>query len=83
MYSRVHTGSESIVGYLKSLLEKKICLLDYEKIRDEKDQMMIGSSKLAGAVGIFDSFRTIGEFLLLRRNLNTPFLFTGGSAYMH
>jgi hypothetical protein len=84
MYSRVHTGSDTIISYLKSLLERKITLVDYEKIRDEKDQMLIGSSKLAGMIGIFDMFRILGEFLLLSKNLNVgPFLSTGGSAYMH
>lgn len=52
-------------------------------MRDEKDNIIMGSSKLAGVVSMFDSFRVVGEFLLLRRNLNTPFLYTGGSAYMH
>jgi hypothetical protein len=83
MYSRVHTGAELIIPYLKALLDKKITLVDYEKIRNEKDEMIVGSSKLAGCVGMFNVFRMIGELLLLRRNMNTPFLYTGGSAYMH
>ena len=83
MYSRVHTGSDSIQPYLKALLDKKTNLIDYEKIRDEKDTMLIGSSKLAGIVGIFDMFRILGEYLLLRKSINTPFLYSGGSAYMH
>lgn len=32
---------------------------------------------------MFNIFRIVGELLLMRRNMNTPFLFTGGSAYMH
>jgi hypothetical protein len=83
MYTRVHTGSETIKPYLKSLLDNKICLLDYERIRDSNNEMLIGSSKLAGSVGMFNSFRLVGEFLLKRRNLNTPFLYTNGNAYMH
>lgn len=82
-YSRIHTGSEQIVPYLKHLLQHKVCLIDYEKIKDEKDNMLIGSSKLAGVVGIYNIFRLLGEFCLIRMNLNTPFLFSGGSAYMH
>ena len=57
--------------------------MDYEKIRDEKDKMIVGSSKLAGTVGMFDAFRLVGETLLIRNKMNTPFLYTGGSAYMH
>ena len=83
MYTRVHTGAELIVPYLKTLIDKKITLIDYEKIRNEKDEIVVGSSKLAGTVGMFNIFRILGEYLLLRENLNTPFLFTGGSAYMH
>ncbi|CDW88348.1 26s protease regulatory subunit 6b homolog [Stylonychia lemnae] len=83
MYTRVHTGAPGIVPYLKKLLEQKVTLVDYEKIRNEKDEILVGSSKLAGTVGMFNIFRQVGEYLLLRKNLNTPFLFTGGSAYMH
>jgi hypothetical protein len=79
----VHTGSETIVEYLKTLIDKKICLIDYEMIRDDKDNMLIGSSKLAGIVGIFNIFRVLGEFLLIRKRLNTSFMYSGGSAYMH
>ena len=45
--------------------------------------MIVGSSKLAGTVGMFNIFWMIGELLLMRKNMNTPFLYTGGSAYMH
>lgn len=83
MYSRVASGAAVIVPYLKKVLENKITIIDYERIRDDKDQMLVGSSKLAGSIGMFNTFRIIGEYLLLRRNMNTPFLYTGGSAYMH
>lgn len=84
IYSRIHTGSESIVDALRDCINKKICLLDYEMMRDpQTQQICVGSSKLAGTVGMFDVFRLVGELLLLQKNINTPFLFTGGSAYMH
>ena len=83
MYTRVHTGAPSIVNYLHGLLEKNVTLIDYEKIRGDRDQILVGSSKLAGTVGMFNIFRQVGEYLLIRKNINTPFLFTGGSAYMH
>lgn len=57
MYTRVHTGAAAIQPYLKALIEKNITLVDYEKIRNEKDEMLIGSSKLAGTVGMFNIFR--------------------------
>ena len=36
MYSRVASGIEAIRPYLREILRKKICLIDYERIRDEK-----------------------------------------------
>jgi len=83
MYSRVHTGAEIILPYLRTLLEKKITLIDMEMIRNDKGEMLVGSSKLAGTVGMFNIFRIVGESLLLRKKINTPFIYTGGSAYMH
>jgi alpha-aminoadipic semialdehyde synthase len=83
MYTRLATGNVTLSGYLKGLLEKRVTLIDYERIRDEKDRGLVGSSKLAGFIGAFNSFRVLGEFLLLRENINTPFLHIGGSAYMH
>ena len=83
MYTRVHTGAELIKPYLKKLLESSITLVDYEKIRNEKDEILVGSSKLAGFIGMFNAFRVLGEFLLIRKGINTPFLYMGGSAYMH
>jgi hypothetical protein len=43
----------------------------------------VGSSQLAGFVGAFNSFRILGEYLLLKKLINTSFLHIGGSAYMH
>ena len=83
MYSRLSSGSEALRPYLKALLDKKICLIDYERIRDETGRILVGSSKLAGFVGLFNAFRVLGEHLLLRKNINTSFLHIGGSAYMH
>lgn len=84
MYTRVHTGADLIIPYLKKLLESRITLVDMEKIRSvESDEMLVGSSKLAGVVGMFNSFRLVGELLLLRRGINSVLLHTGGSCYMH
>lgn len=83
MYTRVHTGAKHIASYFRELIEKNITLIDYERIRNPQNEILVGSSKLAGTVGMFNIFRIIGELVLLRENINTPFLFTGGSAYMH
>jgi hypothetical protein len=83
MYTRLATGAESLRPYLREIIEKRICIIDYERIRDGEGRSLVGSSKLAGFVGLFNAFRVMGELLLLRRNMNTPFLNIGGSAYMH
>ena len=83
MYSRLASGVQSLKEYAKVLKTKKACVIDYERIRDQNDQIIVGSSQLAGFVGAFNSFRILGEYLLLRKLINTPFLHMGGSAYMH
>jgi hypothetical protein len=37
MYSRLHTGADYLKPYLKTILDKKICVIDYERIRNDKD----------------------------------------------
>jgi hypothetical protein len=32
---------------------------------------------------MFNTFRYIGDYLLLIRKINTPFLYSNGNAYMH
>ena len=83
MYTSLHTGAEAVRPYLQAVLEKKICVIDYERIKNDSDQLVVGSSKLAGFVGMYDTFRVLGEFLLLRKKIYSPFLLSGGSAYMH
>jgi len=37
---------------------------------------------MAGTVDMFDIFRLLGEHLLIRKGIQTPFLYAGGSAHM-
>ena len=83
MYSRLASGAQSLKEYAKLIQAKQASVIDYERIRDENDQILVGSSQLAGFVGAFNSFRILGEYLLLRKLINTSFLHIGGSAYMH
>ncbi len=70
--------------YLNEILEKRVTLIDYEQIRDQTTgRALVGSNKLAGFIGMYNAFRVLGEFLLMRRGLNNSFLHIGGSAYMH
>ena len=83
MYSRLHTGHTDHKSYLNKLLTNKIGLIDYELIRSDDGKSIVGSSELAGFVGLFNTFRVLGEHLLLKKGINNPFLHLGGSAYMH
>lgn len=83
MYSRLASGAESLRPYLREVVDKKVTMIDYELIRDSQGKSLVGSSKLAGSIGMFNAFRVLGEFMLLRDKVNTPLLHIGGSAYMH
>lgn len=45
---------------LRSILDKKIRLIDYEVLRDENNQRIIGFGRYAGIVGCYNAFRTYG-----------------------
>jgi alpha-aminoadipic semialdehyde synthase len=69
---------------LDTMLEKKIRMVDYECIRENKEenpQRLVAFGRYAGIAGAFDFFRGIGEFML-ERGFQTPFLYVG-SSYMY
>lgn len=52
---------------LDAFLEKKIRMIDYECIRENKEEnpvRLVAFGRYAGIAGAFDFFRGIGEFLL-------------------
>lgn len=52
---------------LDAMLEKKIRQIDFECIREKKEdnpQRLVAFGRYAGIAGAFDFFRGIGEFLL-------------------
>ena len=56
MYTRIHTFNESTKPLLLSFIDKKCSLIDYECVRHESTKkMLIGSSRLAGKIGAFNS----------------------------
>lgn len=72
------------MGLLDAMLEKKIRLVDFECIREDKNenpQRLVAFGRYAGIAGAFDFFRGIGEFLL-QRGYQTPYLYVG-SSYMY
>lgn len=55
---------------LDAMLEKKIRQIDYECIRENKEQnpqRLVAFGRYAGIAGAFDFFRGIGEFLLQKK----------------
>jgi len=45
---------------LKTILDKKIRLVDYEVLKNEKGHRLIGFGRYAGIVGCYNGFRTFG-----------------------
>lgn len=70
--------------YLDKLLELNIRQIDFECIRENKEenpQRLVAFGRYAGIAGAFDFLRGIGEFLL-QKLYQTPFIFIG-SSYMY
>lgn len=63
---------------LDDILQKKITLIDYEKICDETGQRLVAFGKFAGISGAIDILSGLGNFLL-NRSLATPFINIGQS----
>lgn len=45
---------------LRAIMEKKITLIDYEVLKDDKGKRVIGFGRYAGIVGVFEGFRALG-----------------------
>jgi len=81
------------MGLLDTILQKNIRMIDYECIRENKEenpQRLVAFGRYAGTppfsyvlgiAGAFDFLRGVGEFML-QKKLQTPFIFLG-SAYMY
>ena len=84
-YGTIYTGDPTIQPYLEAILEKKIRAIEFEKIKEggrEEGMGLVGSSPLAGNIGVFNTIRGVGEMLLVKHGISTPMLHTG-AAYMH
>lgn len=69
---------------LDKMLEKKVRVVDFECIREAKDQnpqRLVAFGRYAGVAGAFDFIRGCGEFLL-QKKFQTPLVYLG-SAYMY
>jgi hypothetical protein len=81
MYSTLAQNSAAHKAYLSEVLRKRITIIDYEHIRDPAGKSLVGSSKLAGSIGLFNAFRAMGMHMLLRKGENNAFI--GPNAYLN
>ena len=83
-FSHTFKGQDNNMPALRDILEKNIRLIDYELIKENKEnnpQRLVAFGKYAGIVGTIDFLQGLGDFLM-HREVYTPFLHTGYS-YMY
>lgn len=84
MFSHIIKAQGYNMPLLDKFLEKKVRLIDFECIRENKEkdpQRLVAFGRYAGIAGAFDFIRGCGEFLL-QKKYQTPLVFLG-SAYMY
>lgn len=84
-FSHTLKGQSHNMPLLREILHKKVRLVDYECIKDVRDdpkqaQRLVAFGRFAGLAGAIDFLQGMGEFLL-HKNLCTPFMHVG-SSYM-
>ncbi|CAI2368317.1 unnamed protein product [Moneuplotes crassus] len=65
-YSRIANNLEATIPLRNSLLEANCSFIDYEVVKDSQGNALIGTSRLAGRVGAFNTIRALGEFMLTK-----------------
>ncbi|MFA7123419.1 MAG: hypothetical protein WC212_05220, partial [Candidatus Delongbacteria bacterium] len=72
-FSHIIKGQKYNMPMLRTMIEKKINLIDYEKVADDKNRRLIFFGNFAGLAGMINSIWSAGlryEYL----GINTPFL---------
>ncbi len=72
-FSHTVKGQSYNMPLLKSMMEHKINLIDYERIVDEKGRRLIFFGRFAGLAGMINSLWSLGQRLNVR-GIRTPFL---------
>lgn len=72
-FSHTHKGQPYNMPMLRTLMEKKCTLIDYERIRDERGHRVIAFGYYAGLVGMINTLWALGE-RYKRRDIETPFV---------
>lgn len=72
-FSHVIKAQDQNMPMLDDILDKKIRLIDYERIADDKKQRLVAFGRFAGVCGTIDILHGLGNFLL-NRGLGTPLI---------
>ncbi|MEZ4526764.1 MAG: bifunctional lysine ketoglutarate reductase /saccharopine dehydrogenase family protein [Desulfobacterales bacterium] len=72
-FAHVIKGQPRNMPMLKSMMEKKVTLIDYEKVVDAQKRRLIFFGRYAGLAGIINSFWALGQRLLLE-GIASPFV---------
>ncbi|ORZ38257.1 Saccharopine dehydrogenase-domain-containing protein [Catenaria anguillulae PL171] len=75
-FSHTHKGQPYNMGMLKDVLDKRIRLLDYELITDDKGRRQVMFGTFAGYAGMIDALHALG-LRMLGMGYGTPFLNVG------
>jgi alpha-aminoadipic semialdehyde synthase len=71
-FPHVIKAQESNMAMLDAILEKKIRLIDYEKISDSSNKRLVAFGKYAGIAGCIDMLHGLGKQLIYK-GYSTPF----------
>ncbi len=72
-FSHVVKGQPYNMPMLKKMMEKKVNLIDYEKVEDEMGRRLIFFGMFAGLAGMINSLWSLGQ-RLMEYGYHTPFL---------
>jgi saccharopine dehydrogenase (NAD+, L-lysine-forming) len=72
-FSHTIKGQSANMPELKKMVEKKVNLIDYEKMRDDQDRRTIFFGRYAGLAGMINTFWAFGQRLNVL-GITTPFL---------
>lgn len=75
-FSHTIKGQEANMPLLKTVLDRKIRLIDYECLKDDKGERMVAFGKFAGYAGMINILHGIG-LRLLALGHHTPFMHIG------
>lgn len=71
-FSHVIKGQEYNMPMLKKMMEKKVTLIEYEKVADEMGRRLIFFGRFAGLAGMINSLWSLGQRLKVQ-GIDTPF----------